>query len=81
MAHDTSLPRAFICHRDLVATSDRAPTTRLARDEVAVATGGFDSGRIGGVAAWLGAGAQRLARRVVYQLNSRSVLCFFWRDS
>jgi cob(I)alamin adenosyltransferase len=39
----------------------------------------IDLVQIGGKAAWLGAGAQRLARRVVYQLNSRSVLCFFWR--
>jgi hypothetical protein len=80
MAFETSRPQAPIRHRDILATSDRAPTKRLARVGVAAAEGGFGPIGTGGVAAWLGAGAQRLARRVVYQLNSRSVLCFFCRD-
>jgi hypothetical protein len=57
------------------------PTKRLVWCGNAVTNGGFDLAQIGGVAAWLGAGAQRLARRVVYQLNSRSVLPFFQGDS
>lgn len=65
----------------LPAISCHAPANRLARHGNAVAFGGFDPVWIGDVAAWLGAGAQRPARRVVYQLNSRSVLCFFWRGS
>jgi hypothetical protein len=63
------------------AISRHAPAKRLSWHGNAVASGCFDPAGIGGVAAWLGAGAQRLARRVVYQLNSRSVLCFFREDS
>ena len=40
------------------------PTKRLVWHGIAVACGGFDPARIGGAAAWLGAGAQRPARHV-----------------
>ena len=71
-------PTPFTSHP---AIPSHTPTKRLVWHGIAVACGGFDPARIGGTAAWLGAGAQRPARRVVYQLNSRSVLCFFWRGS
>lgn len=70
-------PAAFTA---TTAIPRHAPAKKLAWHGNAVASGGLDPVRISGAAAWLGAGAQRLARRVVYQLNSRSVLCFFRED-
>lgn len=54
-------PAPFTTHP---AIPCHAPTKRLAWHGIAVASGGFDPARIGGVVAWLGAGAQRFARRV-----------------
>ena len=51
MAFELSCPQVLICHRNLFATSDRAPTTRLARAGVAAAGGGFGPAGTGGVAA------------------------------
>ena len=61
MAFELSRPSVFICHRNLVATSDRAPTIRLARADVAAAEGGFGPAGTGGVAALRGSGVQRPA--------------------
>jgi hypothetical protein len=64
MAFELARPQVLICHRNLVGTSDRAPTTRLARAGVAAAEGGFGPSGTGGVAALRGSGAQRPDRRV-----------------
>lgn len=64
MAFELARPQVLICHRNLVATSDRAPTTRLARAGVAAAEGGFGPGGTGGTAAWRGSGVQRPDRHV-----------------
>lgn len=66
MTLDTSIALVPLSHEAPFATSDRAPTIRLARAEVAAAVGGFGPGGTGGVAAWRGSGAQRPDRRVVY---------------
>ncbi len=54
MAFDASPAEPLICYRYLLATSDRAPTKRLARAGVAAAGGGFGLGRTGGAAALRG---------------------------
>ncbi len=64
MAFDSSRPQSLICHRDVLATKDRAPTTRLARAGVAAAEGGFGPNGTGGTAAWRGSGVQRSDRHV-----------------
>ena len=64
LAVELSRPQAFICHRDLLATPDRAPTKRLARAGVVAAEGGFGPRRTGGVAALPGSGVQRPDRHV-----------------
>lgn len=51
MPFELARPPALTCHRDLIATSDRAPTTRLARAGVAAAGGGFGPAGTGGAAA------------------------------
>lgn len=66
MALNAPLAQVPISHEAPFATSACAPTTRLARAEVAAATGGFGPGGTGGTAAWRGSGAQRPGRRVVY---------------
>jgi len=64
MTLDTSLALVPISHEAPFATTDRAPTKRLARAGVAAATGGFGPVGTGGAAAWLGSGAQRPDRHV-----------------
>ena len=56
MTFELARPQVFISHRNLFATSDRAPTTRLARAGVAAAEGGFGPSGTGGVAALRGGG-------------------------
>ena len=51
MPFELARPQVLICHRDLLATLDRAPNTRLARAGVAVAKGGFGPLGTGGAAA------------------------------
>lgn len=64
MTLDAPLPQVPLSHEAPFATSDRAPTTWLARAGVAAAAGGFGHGGTGGAAAWRGSGAQRPDRRV-----------------
>lgn len=62
--YDVSLPRVPCSHNATPATSDRAPTKRLARAGVAAAGGGSGPNGTGGVAAWRGSGVQRPDRHV-----------------
>lgn len=64
MAFELARLKVLICHRKPFATSDRAPTTRLARAVVAAAKGGFGPNGTGGTAAWRGSGVQRPDRHV-----------------
>lgn len=64
MTLDTSLAPVPISHEAPFATTDRAPTTRLAWAGVAAAAGGFGPVGTGGVAAWRGSGVQRPDRHV-----------------
>jgi len=64
MALNAPLAQVPISHEAPFATSDRAPTTWLARAEVAAAVGGFGPNGTGGAAAWLGSGVQRPGRHV-----------------
>ena len=57
MTFESSRPQSLICDRDALATTDRAPTTRLARAGVAAAEGGFGPGGTGGAAALRGCNA------------------------
>lgn len=66
MTLDAPLQQVPFSRETTFATSDRAPTIRLARTEVAAAAGGFGPVGTGGTAAWLGSGVQRPDRRVVY---------------
>ena len=51
MTLDASLPKVPFSREAPFATSDRAPTIRLARAGVAAATGGFGPRGTGGIAA------------------------------
>lgn len=64
MTLDAPLPQVPLTHEAPFATSDCAPTTRLARAGVAAAAGGFGPAGTGGAAAWLGSGVQRPGRHV-----------------
>jgi len=64
MTLNAPLPQVPLTHEAPFATSDRAPTTRLARAGVAAAAGGFGPGGTGGAAAWRGSGGQRPGRHV-----------------
>jgi len=64
MTLDTSRSQVPVFHLDLLATSDRAPITRLARVGVAAAERGFGPVGTGGLAAWRGSGVQRPDRHV-----------------
>lgn len=64
MAPNAPLAQVPISHEAPFATSDRAPTTRQVRAEVAAAVGGFGPNGTGGAAAWLGSGVQRPGRYV-----------------
>ncbi len=64
MALDMSFARVAFVHEAPFATPGRAPTTWLARAEVAAAVGGFGPSGTGGAAAWLGSGVQRPGRHV-----------------
>ncbi|MEO0485524.1 MAG: hypothetical protein AAF092_06400 [Pseudomonadota bacterium] len=76
MAFELARPQVFICHRNLVATSDRAPTTRLARAGVAAAEGGFGPlGTSGAAASWVQGRSVLSDVLLANTIVGRSVLC------